>query len=205
MADEKLMCNGSYTVEAVGDVRYTAQGGSVVLASTADEGELGVQVLSDTFASIQCGAGLLTLEQAGNIFLTCGPTGKIVLHSGPPAVGPMIQMTPTSLKLSFGPPGVGASIELSATGIDLKFGMTELKLSATGIEESLGAVSRKLGMVGHTLSAAESTVKCGVEGVTLSGPIVKANADALLQVKAAVGQFSYDAMKKEQAGIAMIN
>ena len=104
---------GSYTLEAVGDVRCTAQGGSVVLTSTADQGALGVQVLSDSFASIQCGPTFLTLENAGNVFLTCGPTGKIGVCSGPPLVGPAIQMTPTSLKLSVGPPGVGASIELT--------------------------------------------------------------------------------------------
>ena len=91
--------------------------------------------LSDSFASVQCGPSFLTLENAGNVFLTCGPEGKIAVCSGPPVVGPLIQMTPSSLKLSVGPPGVGASIELSATGIDLKFGLTEFKLNAMGIED----------------------------------------------------------------------
>jgi hypothetical protein len=154
---------------------------------------------------VQCGPSFLTLENAGNVFMTCGPEGKIALCSGPPVVGPLIQMTPTSLKLSVGPPGVGASIELSATGIELKFGLTELKLSATGIEESLAAVGRKLTPLGHTLTAAESTVKCAVEGVTIDGPIVKSSAAAVLQMKSALAQMSYDGMKKEQAGVQMIN
>jgi hypothetical protein len=205
MSDERNLVAGSYTLEAVGDVRFTAQGGGVVLTSTADSGINGVQVLSDTFFSVQCGPCFLAMKNSGNVFLTCGPNGEIALVSGPPAVGPRLQMTSTSIKLSVGPPGVGASIELSLTGVDIKFGLAELKLSATGIEESMAAVSRKLGPLGHTLTAVESTVKCGVEGITIAGPIVKTKADAVLQTQAAIVQMSYDGIKKEQSGIAMTN
>jgi hypothetical protein len=205
VADEKLLCTGSYSLDAMGDVCYTSQGGSVILTSAADRATLGVQLLSDTFISAQCGAGVLVIEDTGDIRLTSGPESSIVAAAGLPNVGPMIEMTATSLKLSMGPPGVGPSIELTPTGITLKFGLTEWKLSAAGIEESLAAVSRKLGPTGHTLAAAESTVKCAVEGVTISGPLVKTNADALLQVQATVGKLNYDAIKTEKATLVNIN
>jgi hypothetical protein len=203
MSDERNLHMGSYVVTAVGEVRFTSQSGSVVLESTAEHNEVGVEVRSDTFASLQCGPSLMTLENSGNIFLTCGIDGKIVQTAGVPFVGPMIEMTATSLKLTVGPPGVGASITMTPLEITIKLGMIEFKMTPTGIEESILTASRKSTPIGHTLSAAESQVKVGVEGVTLAGPIIKESADAVLQAKAPLAQLSFDGLKKAQAGIAM--
>lgn len=204
---ERKLVTGAYKFEAQGGIGVTSRGSNIEI--NAEGGDSHIMLEAMSLVGMATSSAHVSVEHsapgAGVVTLLAGPLGKIVQAAGPPMIGPRIMITKDSITLAVGPPGVGASIELGLDGITLKHGLTKISLSGLeGIEESVAANSRKLNAVGHEFAAAETNVKVAVAGIVTKAPIIKEEAMAMSQVKAAILNVAADGIQQVKAGIDMI-
>jgi hypothetical protein len=202
MSGDANMVVGPYEIASTGPLTLQSQGAGVQIRSLM--GDDGLQLQAETNVTVTAQPAMLILSKEGQVYLTPGKTGKLVQTVGPPLVGSLIQMEPTSIKMSVGPPMVGASITLGPDAITLQIGTTSLKLTALGITEEVAAVTtRKAGPEGHTLQSVETSVKVTPAGVLTNAPMTKANVDGVAMVQAGIEQTTVQGIRREQAGIRM--
>lgn len=203
MSSEANVVVGPYRVISSGPLSLQSKGAGVQIRS--EDGDDGVEVDAATNVSISALPALITLSKDGEVFLSPGNTGKLVQMVGPPLVGSMIKMEPTSITMSVGPPVVGASIKIAPDSITLQVGTTSLKLTALGITEEVAAVTtRKAGPEGHTIQSVETSVKVTPAGVLTNAPMTKANVDGVAMAQAGIAQTSVNGINREQASIRMV-
>lgn len=190
MGNEAKVLHGAHELFTTGDITISSAGSSVFIRSGG--GADGIQLTSETTASMTCGAASLAMRNAspqeGNIMLNCGPQGTIMQTAGPPMVGPRITLKADSLELAVGPPGVGPSLKMDATGIVLKFGLVEYALSP----------------VGHKLSAAETAVNVTLAALLQKALVCKIDAETSLVVSAGTSLESITGQRVVQAGMHMV-
>lgn len=200
MSSESNLIIGPYKIEATADVEIASQSSGVAIRSGTSldpATSQGIELTSQTTASMMCGPTILAME-------TGTAAGKIVLSSGPPAVGPQITLGPGMIRISVGPPGAGASIELTPLSIVLQVAQVAYTLKPTGIEEKVGEmVTRQVTLAGHNLTAAQTELKVGVSGLNFDAPMMKGNVDGIVDFHAALVKIAVDGLMKVQAGISM--
>ena len=78
-----------------------------------------------------------------------------------------------------------------------------LTLSPEGITESVAEVTREVTPQGHNFTAAETEMNIGVQGFAQEGPTDASEVEGGVVENETLGSHTTDALKNEDAGIAM--
>jgi hypothetical protein len=197
---------GDYTVKVTGNMNLSSSG--LVTSIQATGAESSMMLLATESIAVSAGNAIAyvenNMEEAGKAGLTVGETGIVKLASGPPIGGVTLELEgPELLKMSVGAPGVGASITMTPESITFKVAETTLTLSPEGITETVAEVTREATPEGHNFTAAETEMNIGVQGFTQEGPTDSSEIEGGTLENETLGSHTTDALKNEDAGIAM--
>ncbi len=203
---EQLLQNGDFDIQVLGCLSLASDGELTEVSANGSEGALllnGAQVVT-----MSSGAASLDLVNddpvQGGVFLQAGEAGAVNIGCGPPMEGPLIKLQgPETIELSVGPPGEGASIVMTPESITFKVAEVSFTLTPEGITEAVAEVTREVTPEGHNMTAAETEYNIGVEGVSWEGPTESQEIEGGAVENETLGSHTTDAMKNEDAGIAM--
>jgi hypothetical protein len=190
----------------MGSLSLSSGGEATEVSADGAEGSLFLHGAALT--SVTSGAASLVLVNddplQGETYLQAGEAGAVKIGCGPPELGPQIKMQgPEELQITVGPPGVGASITMTPESITFKVAEVSFSLTPEGITEVVAAASREVTPQGHNMTAAETEFNIGVQGVAWEGPTESQEVEGGAVENETLGSHTTDAMKNEDAGIAM--
>jgi hypothetical protein len=197
---------GDYTVKTTGNLDHSCEGEVLSINAKGLEGR--VLITAEQCVGICSGGALASIDNnepdAGKITLGVGELGVMKLKSGPPVGGVTLRLDgPELLEMAVGEPGAGSSITMTPESITFKVAETTLTISPGGIVEDVAEVTREVSAEGHNFSAAETEFNIGVQGVTREGPTDANEVEGGTLENETLGSHTTDALKNEDAGIAM--
>jgi len=203
---ERLLHNGSFDIQALGNLSFASEGEMTELSADGMNGSLHMR--AKKVATVTSGAATLFLVNddpaQGESYLQAGEAGAVRIGCGPPEVGPLIKLQgPEELELSVGPPGLGASITMTPESITFKVAEVTFTMTPEGITETVAEATREMTPEGHNMTAAETDYNIGVQGVSWEGPTEVQEVEGGSVENETLGSHTTDALKNEDAGIAM--
>jgi len=197
---------GDYALKATGNLSLACQGKKTSISCAGEEGSM--MIAANKAVAVFSGAAFTALEndepEGGKAVMRAGEVGKVTLSAGPPVGGVLIKLQgPELLEMSVGEPGVGASITMGPESITFKVAEATFTLTPEGIVESVAEVTREVTPEGHNFTAAETEMNIGVEGFAQEGPVSASEVEGGALENETLGSHTTDALKNEDAGIAM--
>ncbi len=197
---------GDYALKTTGNMSLSCDGPIAAVQAVGEESSLTLTATQSV--AVFSGDAMAVVEntepEAGNAALSVGTAGKITLAAGEPGEGVMIRLQgPELLEMSVGVTGEGASITMTPESITFKVAETTLTLTPGGIVENVDEVTREVSAEGHNFTAAETEMNIGVQGQTGEGPTDSSEIEGGTLENETLGSHTTDAMKNEDAGIAM--
>lgn len=203
---EQILHDGNYDLQATGQLRVGSGGQFTEVSASGEQGKLFLRAMKLTSASAGPASLILVNDDPaqGETYLQAGEAGSVCIGCGPTEIGPLIKLQgPEEIRISVGPEGVGASITMTPESITFKVAEVSFSLTPEGITELVAEATRELTPEGHNMTAAETEFNVGVEGVAWEGPTEAQEVEGGAVENETLGSHTTDALKNEDAGIAM--